>query len=133
MKPQRRVLYRDDPPIAWFVVGEVAAYRCVGSPQVMAEQTERLASVARLPNVTVFVIADDSAWCENVKGSYVYTGKALTPCPALFDTLRGECLKVSETTALFERMTRTWNRLGARAATATRTADSASRSQRTTE
>jgi transcriptional regulator with XRE-family HTH domain len=141
MERQRRVLYRDEPPTAWFIVDEVALYRRVGSPEVMAAQTTRLSEVARQPNVTVqvmpavahpanasgFVIADDSAWCENVKAGFVYAGETVTPLPALFDTLRGECLKVSESAALFERMTDTWNRLGARAATATRTADSASR------
>jgi hypothetical protein len=78
-------------------------------------------------NASGFVIADDSAWCENVKGGYVYEGETVTPLPTLFDTLRGECLKVSESAALLERMIGTWNRLGARAHTATRTADSASK------
>lgn len=78
----------------------MALYRCVGSPKVMAEQCAHVAEVASLPNVTIhvmpavahpanasgFVIADDSAWCENVKGGYVYTGETVTPLPALFDT-----------------------------------------------
>jgi Domain of unknown function (DUF5753) len=139
MERQRRVLFRDDPPTAWFIIDEMALYRCVGSPKVMAEQCAHVAEVASLPNVTVhvmpavahpanasgFVIADDSAWCENVKGGYPYTGETVMPLPALFDTLRGECLKVSESTALFGRMIGTWNRLGERARTATRTAASA--------
>jgi transcriptional regulator with XRE-family HTH domain len=141
MERQRRVLFRDDPPRAWFILDEVALYRRVGSPLVMAEQCAHLADVASLPNVTIqvmpavehpanasgFVIADDSAWCENVKGGYVYTGETVTPLPALFDTLRGESLKVSESTALFGRMIDTWHRLGARARTATQTGDSASK------
>jgi transcriptional regulator with XRE-family HTH domain len=146
MERQRRVLYRDEPPSAWFIVDEVSLYRRVGTPEVMAAQMTHLREVACRPNVTIqvmpavahpanasgFVIADDSAWCENVKAGFVYAGESVTPLPILFDTLRGECLKVSESVALFERMTGTWNRLGARAATATRTADSASRSPRPT-
>ena len=138
---QRRVLFRDDPPTAWFIVDEMALYRRVGSSGIMADQARHLIEVASLPNITLqvmpavehpanasgFVIADDSAWCENVKGGYVYEGETVTPLPTLFDTLRGECLKVSESAALLERMIGTWNRLGARARTATRTADSASR------
>jgi transcriptional regulator with XRE-family HTH domain len=144
MERQRRVLYRDEPPSALFIVDEAALYRRVGSPEVMAAQLAHLSGVACLPNVTVqvmpavehpanasgFVIADDSAWCENVKAGFVYGGESVMPLPALFDTLRGECLKVSESVALFERMTGTWNALGARAATATRTAGSASRSRK---
>jgi hypothetical protein len=139
MERQKRVLYRDDPPQVWFIVDEMAAYRRVGSPAIMAEQLGHLLEVASMPNVTVqvmpavehpanasgFVIADDSAWCENVKGGFVYSGETVTPLPTLFDTLRGECMKVSESSALFERMIGTWNRPGARAATATQTAGSA--------
>jgi transcriptional regulator with XRE-family HTH domain len=141
MERQRRVLYREDPPTAWFVVDEVALYRFVGSADVMAAQILHLLDVSALPNVTVqvmpakahpanasgFVIADNSAWCENVKGGYVYEDETITPLPALFDTLRGECLKVSETKTLLERMIGTWNRLGAKAPTVTRMGDSASK------
>jgi transcriptional regulator with XRE-family HTH domain len=139
MERQRRVLYRDDPPTALFIVDEVALYRMVGSPEVMAQQCAHLAEAASLPNVTVqvlpavahpanasgFVIADAGAWCESVKGGFVYTGETVTPLPALFDTLRGECLKVSESSALFGRMIDTWNRLGGSPRTAMRTAASA--------
>jgi hypothetical protein len=34
MERQRRVLMRDDPPLAFFVVDEFALYRLVGSPEV---------------------------------------------------------------------------------------------------
>src|ERR1700724_1112075 len=56
MERQRRVLYRDDPPSAWFVVDELALYRYVGSPEVMADQLRHLADVARLPHVTLQVL-----------------------------------------------------------------------------
>jgi transcriptional regulator with XRE-family HTH domain len=139
MERQRRVLYRNDPPTALFIVDEVALYRMVGSSEVMAEQCAHLAEAASVPNVTIqvlpavahpanasgFVIADDAAWCESVKGGFVYTGETVTPLPALFDTLRGECLKVSESSALFGRMIDTWNRLGGSPRTAMRTAASA--------
>ncbi len=64
-----------DPPLAFFVVDEIALYREVGSAQGMAEQMRHLTAVAAMPNVTLqvlpavahpatasgFVIADDSA------------------------------------------------------------------------
>jgi transcriptional regulator with XRE-family HTH domain len=139
MERQQRVLFREDPPQAFFIVDEVATYRRVGSPEIMAAQLRHLLEVSAMPNVTIqvmpavehpanasgFVIADDSAWCENVKGGFVYTGETVAPLPALFDTLRGECMKVSESSALLERMIGTWNRLGGSPATATQTAASA--------
>jgi transcriptional regulator with XRE-family HTH domain len=144
MERQRRVLFREDPPQAWFVVDEMALYRMVGSPAAMAEQCAHLAEVSRQHNVTMqvlparahpanasgFVIADDSAWCENVKGGFVYTGEAVAPLPALFSTILSECYRASESLALFERMEQTWKQLGASRHTATRTGDSASRSRR---
>src|SRR6266700_2862126 len=45
MDRQRRVLLRDDPPQAWFIVDEPSLYRRVGSPEVMASQMRRLAEV----------------------------------------------------------------------------------------
>lgn len=140
MERQRRVLMRDDPPTAHFVVDEMALYRRVGSPQVMAAQMRHLAAMAALPHVTVqvlpavahpanasgFIVAGDSAWCEHVKGGYVYTGESVTPLLALFDTLRGECYRVSESAALLERMAGVWTH-GVRAAIQTPTAARAPR------
>jgi transcriptional regulator with XRE-family HTH domain len=141
MERQRRVLFRDDPPTAWFLVDEMALYRCVGSPEIMAEQCGHLLQVSGRPNITLqvhpavahpcnasgFVIADTAGYTEHVKAGYVYEDESVTPLPALFDTLRGECLKVSETKTLLERMIGTWNRLGVRARTVTPTGDSASK------
>src|SRR6266567_6313565 len=42
MQRQRRVLSRDDPPRAWFVVDGLSLYRAVGSAQVMAAQMRHL-------------------------------------------------------------------------------------------
>ncbi len=134
MERQRRVIMREDPPTALFVVDEMALYRRVGSPQVMSAQMRHLSAVAALPHVTVqvlpavahpantsgFIVADDSAWCEHVRSGYVYTGESVTPLLTLFDTLRGECYRVSESTALFERMTGIWAH-GVRAAIQTPT------------
>ena len=78
MERQRRVLMREDPPTARFLVDEMALYRHVGSPQIMAEQMRHLSAVAALPTVTIqvlpafahpantsgFIVAGDSAWCE---------------------------------------------------------------------
>ena len=140
MERQGRLLARADPPAARFVVDEMALYRRVGSPPVMASQMRHLSAMAALPNVTIqvlpavahpanssgFIVADDSAWCEHVKSGFVYTGESVTPLLTLFDTLRGECYRVSESAALFERMTGIWTH-GVKAAFQTPTAVSAPR------
>jgi hypothetical protein len=49
MERQRRVLYRADPPRAWFIVDELSLYREVGGREVMARQVRHLAEAAALP------------------------------------------------------------------------------------
>jgi transcriptional regulator with XRE-family HTH domain len=123
MARQQRVLYRDEPPTVWFVVDQLSLYRLVGSPEVMAEQMTRLAEVARLPNVTLqvlpavahpanasgFMVSDDAALCEHVRGSYVYTDdQSVSALARMFDTLRSECWPVSESLALIGEVGELW-------------------------
>lgn len=124
MERQRRVLERDDPPKVVFVVDELALYRLVGSAEVMAAQLRRLLEVAALPKFTVqvlpavahnanasgFIVADDAvAYAEHVAGAYTFTDEQTVTSLALrFDTLRGECYRVSESVALLERMAEQW-------------------------
>jgi DNA-binding XRE family transcriptional regulator len=127
MERQRRVLLRDDPPTALFLVDEIALlYRLVGSADTMAEQMRHLLTVAAMPNVTLqamplvahpatqsgFLIAGDAAYAEHVAGGFTYTGERLSHFCRLFDTLRGECRRVSETIALIERMCESWATFG---------------------
>jgi len=118
---QRRLFAREVQ--AWFIVDQLSLYRLVGSPQVMAGQMRRLAEIAALPNATVqvlpavahpanasgFIVTDDAALCEHVKGSYVYTDEqSVTSLVRLFDTLRGECYRVSESLALLTEVGEIW-------------------------
>jgi hypothetical protein len=120
---QQRVLMRDDPPSAWFIIDELCLYREVGSPEVMARQLEHLSAVAAMPTVTVqilpavahcanaseFMVSDDAAYAEHVAGGYVFTDEETVSALAVrFDTLRGECHKVSQSAALLERMAGIW-------------------------
>jgi transcriptional regulator with XRE-family HTH domain len=119
MDRQRRVLLRDDPPEAWFAIDELSLYRCVGSPQIMAGQMGHLAEVSRLPSVTVqvlpavahpagasgFVVTADAAYAEHVVGGFVYTDEeTVSWLLRLFDTLRGESCRVSESLRTIERL-----------------------------
>jgi hypothetical protein len=126
MDRQQRVLMReDDPPAAWFVVDELALYRCVGSAQVMTVQMRRLSDAAAMPLVTLqvlpavahcanasefIIVGDSAAYAEHVTGGYVFTDEQTVSALAMrFDTLRGECYKVSESAALLERMCELWS------------------------
>jgi Domain of unknown function (DUF5753) len=123
MQRQRRVLMRDDPPDARFIIDELSLYRQVGTAGDMAAQLRRLLEVAAMPSVTVqvlppvahpvnasgFLMADDSVWIEHAAGGFVYTEKEVVSSMALrFDTLRGECYRVSESAALLERLEGQW-------------------------
>jgi transcriptional regulator with XRE-family HTH domain len=122
MQRQQRILFRDDPPRMWFVVDEVALYRYVGSPEIMAEQLGHLLELARLPHVTLsvmpaiahpgneseIVVSDDAAYVEHSVAGYVYTDETVTRLAMRFDTLRGESYRVSESLARIRRMRDTW-------------------------
>lgn len=115
MERQRRVLHRDDPPSTCYVVDHAALYRSVGSAAVMAAQMSQLLAVAVLPNVTLqvlpavahpataseLVIADNAALAEHVGGGYSYTDEeTVSRLSRMFDSLRGECYRVSESLAI---------------------------------
>jgi transcriptional regulator with XRE-family HTH domain len=124
MERQRRVLGRDSPPKVVFLIDELALYRCVGGPEVMTAQARRLCEIAAVPTFTIqvlpavahnanasgFIVADDVvAYAEHVAGGYVFTDEqTVTSLAMRFDSLRGECLKVSESAALLERMAEQW-------------------------
>lgn len=124
MERQRRVVTREDPPFACFIVDELALYRCVGSPAVMAAQMRHVLAIARVPKVTVqvlpaiehpvnasgFLMADAVAvWVEHAASGYVFTDEQTVSALAVrFDTLRGECYRVSESLNLIERLGELW-------------------------
>jgi Domain of unknown function (DUF5753) len=142
MARRQRVLMREDPPSAWFVIDEMALYRRVGSSQVMAGQMRYLLEVAAMPKVTLtvmpavvhpanesgFVIADDAAYTEHVMGVLVFTEpETVGSLATRFDTLRSESYRGSESLALIKKLGELWT--GGRAATAAQTAGTASKSR----
>jgi hypothetical protein len=115
---------RDDAPAAVFIVDEVALYRLVGSPEVMAAQMRQLAAVASMPKVTLqvlplvahpanasgFVIADGAVYAEHVVGGFVYPDAETASTLALrFDSLRAEGYRASESLALIDRTCEQWS------------------------
>jgi transcriptional regulator with XRE-family HTH domain len=120
---QRRILFRDDPPTASFVVDELSLYRMAGSPEVMAAQMGHLLKVASLPHVTLqmlpavanpassseLIITESAAYVEHLTGGLVYTdAESVTPLLRLFTTIHSESNKASETLAAIERLGELW-------------------------
>ena len=125
MERQRRLFARD--VLALFIIDELSLYRLTGSADVMTEQMRHVSEVAAMPNVTVqvlpaianpgviggFAIADEALYTEHMAGGLVYpTGETVSALMRIFDTLRGECYRVSESTALLERLGELWTRGG---------------------
>ena len=115
MQRQQRVMARDNPPAAWFIVDELSLYREVGNAGSVAAQLRHLLEVAAMPKVTVqvlpaiahpvnasgFLMADDAVWIEHAAGGFVYTEEELVSGIALrFDGLRAESYRASESLAL---------------------------------
>jgi transcriptional regulator with XRE-family HTH domain len=144
MERQRRVLDRDSPPSAWFIIDQMALFREIGSPEVMAAQCAHLLAVAQGPNVTMtvmpavthsanasgFILADNpgqagSAWCEHLAGGYVYTEQeTVNDLSVRFDRLRAESHRESDSLNMIERLGKQWA-AGVNPLTATATAASA--------
>jgi hypothetical protein len=139
MERQRRVLQREDPPTAWILVDELALYRKVGTADDMAAQLRHLLevvnsgavtlqvlpAVAHCANASEFMIVDGAAYAEHLAGGYVFTDhETIAGLAVRFDSLRGECIKVSESLALIERLAAAWS-TGASPLTQTATADPA--------
>jgi len=127
MERQRRVLTRDSPPSAWFIIDQMALYREVGSPAVMAGQCGHLLAAAERPRVTItvmpavahpanasgFILADGppraSAWCEHLAGGYVYTEQeTVNDLSVRFARLRAESYRESESLKMIERLGKAW-------------------------
>lgn len=139
MARQRRVLMRDDPLSAWFLVDQLSLYRLVGSTEVMAAQMGHLAVVAAMPNVTLqilpavahpanaseLIVTDSAAYAEHVAGGYVFTEEeTVTRLARLFHTILSESYRASESAAMIEEVGQIWT-AGASLASQTPTADRA--------
>jgi hypothetical protein len=138
MTRQARVLMRDDPPSVCCIIDHAALYRLVGSAEVMASQMRHLGKVAAMPNVTLqvlpavahpagasgFMVTDSAAYAEHVVGGYAYTeAETVTALRRLFDTIRGESYRASESAAIIRKAGEIWT--GEQAVSRTPTAVSA--------
>jgi Domain of unknown function (DUF5753)/Helix-turn-helix domain len=137
---------KPSPPMVWFLVDEAALRRRVSGALIMADQLERLLTLAELPNVTVQVVPNVEhagltggfSIAEGAKGSAAYIetalgGQVFEDAPAVqtlstrFDALRTEALRGTESLRLIEELASEWRRqaTGASPATQAQTAASA--------
>ena len=123
MERQQRVLAREDPPAVRCIVDHAALYRLVGSPETMAAQMRHLTEVAAMPHVTIqvlpavahpatqsgFMVTEGAGYAEHVIGGFAYTEtETVTALERLFDTLRDECYRVSESLAIIRKAGELW-------------------------
>jgi transcriptional regulator with XRE-family HTH domain len=117
---QRKVI---DRASSWFIVDELALYREVGGPSVMAEQCRHLITLAGRFSITItvmpgvahgvnageIILSDHAAYAEHTVAGYTYTDdQTVSVLAARFDTLRGECYRVSESVEIIERLGEIW-------------------------
>jgi transcriptional regulator with XRE-family HTH domain len=73
---RQAVLTRDDPPLFWAVLDEMALRHQYGSPKIMRDALLHLADMARLPNITVQVIPANGNYHVGLQGSLVIAEKS---------------------------------------------------------
>ena len=139
MERQERVIGRASPPSAWFIIDELSLYRQVGTatgngrPTAQSARSHRHAhdhypgtpgyrprrQRQRLPHGRRRRV--DRACGRRFR---LHREGHLSGLALRFDTLRGECYRVSESVALLERLEGIW-KAGANPLTPTATAETA--------
>lgn len=117
MMRQQRVLDRDEPPLAHFLVSLVSLRDM--PRHLRPAQLRRLLEVAQLPNVTIqvvpvqwhggmsagFIVADNAAYAESTSSGQLYADEeSVSRFAERFDSIRVEAMMASESTALIREM-----------------------------
>jgi hypothetical protein len=136
MAHQKRLFAREVPTL--FLIDQLALYRLVGSIEIMAAQLRHLVLMASRPRVTVQVVpavavpsaahglslTDCAAYSETSVNGNVWTDQETrSSLGRVFDTLRSEAWRASESLVLINEASELWT--GGNLLTATATADSA--------
>jgi hypothetical protein len=136
MAHQKRLFARDVP--ALFLIDQLALYRLVGSIEIMAAQRRHLVLMASRPRVTIQVVpavavpsvahgislTDCAAYSETSVSGNVWTDEETrSSLGRVFDTLRSEAWRASESLALINEAGELWT--GGNLLTATATAETA--------
>jgi transcriptional regulator with XRE-family HTH domain len=90
---RQEILTRDNPPMFWGLIDEVALIRPVGGEHVMREQLNKLIEAARLPNVVLQVIPLRVGGHQGMSGNFVVAEFDDAPPVAYQDTaLQGQII-----------------------------------------
>jgi transcriptional regulator with XRE-family HTH domain len=121
MARQKRLFAREIPVL--FLVDQLSLYRLVGSPEIMAAQLDHLVTLAAHPRVTIqvvpaiaipsgahgIVLTDGAAYAETIVSGNVWTDEdTRSRLGRVFDTLRSEAWRSSESLALIEQAAELW-------------------------
>jgi transcriptional regulator with XRE-family HTH domain len=120
------------PPMMPVIIGEAAVRRCLGGPEVMAEQLERLTAAAAGPRVSLQVLPFSAPGCAGLLGPFTvasfapdprldvaYLDNALDGSPTEqrdqvarltlhYDALAREALRPGESVEFVTRVVREW-------------------------
>jgi hypothetical protein len=106
-----------------YILAPLARPVRVLQPRRPAGQMDHLSAVAAMPNATLqvlpaiahpapqsgFLITDDAAYTEHVLGGLVYTEtEMISALRTLFDTLRSESYRASESAAIIRKAGAVW-------------------------
>jgi transcriptional regulator with XRE-family HTH domain len=128
---RQSILDKDKPPTFWTVLDEGILRRPVGGPHVMREQLNRLAEIARRPNVVVqvipwgvgaheglraagFIIADFAdhpsvAYQDTmVRGMIIDDSDEVASLAFAWDTIKSAALPVAGSLEVIEEVAKTW-------------------------
>jgi hypothetical protein len=119
---RQKILTRDNPPDAWFLIDGGVLHRGIGGPKVMHEALRHLAETARRPNVTLQVMtapmhiglqgslniaetigAETIAWLDDIAGGRLIEDPAtIAALAARFRHLQTEALTPADSLDLIE-------------------------------
>jgi transcriptional regulator with XRE-family HTH domain len=111
---RQEILDREKPPELWVILDEGVLHRRVGGSDVMREQLERLAEMARRPNIVVRVLSASLGVHDGLPGAgFVIAEFDDGPSAAYQDTaVRGQVIEDADDISV---LADTWDRLVAEA------------------
>jgi hypothetical protein len=136
MARQKRLFAREIPTL--FLIDQLALYRLAGSPEIMYNQMQHLIALASRPRITIqvvpavmvpsvshgVVLTDGAAYGETIVSGSVWSDEeTFSSLARVFDTLRSEAWRASESLALIGEAGELWT--GGNLLTATATAGTA--------
>lgn len=123
MERQARLLRRDTRAEVWFLVDELALYREMGSPEIMAGQCDHLVKLGTAPDVSVLVVpamghpganaeitvTDSAVYTEHFLSGYTYTdADAVATLTRKIVRLQGESYRASESAGIIGEVGELW-------------------------